>query len=155
MAGIGGEDYRRGAYDRLNDALALLSQQRFGGAIYLAGRAVEGMLRAVIWHGDPEYKTGKKTLDTGHDLREMLQLVRDVRILRGSELREAIAGRVQIVARLWNNNMRFLSDSKIESIWYNLREIDGKRRTMKKAAADFCNASWTIVRRCEAIWQQN
>ena|ERR1700733_4861308 len=122
MPAIGGEDYRGGAYDRLTDAYALLRGERFGGAIYLAGRAVEGMLRAVIWHSDPQYKTGKKILETGHDLRQMLQLVRDVQVLRGSELRETIAGKVQTVARLWNNNMRYLSNSKIESIWYNLRE---------------------------------
>jgi hypothetical protein len=154
MAGIGGEDYRRGAYDRLTDAFALLRQERFGGAIYLAGRAVEGMLRGVIWHSDPEYKIGKKSLETGHDLRAMLQLVRSIKVLRGSEFRESIGGKVQAIARLWNNNMRYLSDSKVESMWYNLGEIDGKRRTMKNAAADFCNASSLIIRRCEAIWQQ-
>jgi hypothetical protein len=152
MAAIGGEDYRRGAYDRLNDAFALLRQDRFGGAIYLAGRAIEGMLRAIIWHSDPEYRTGKKTLDTGHDLRGMLALVRSLRAFKSPELENATIDVVQTVARLWWNNMRFLPNSKIEATWYNLGEIDYRRRTIKKAATEFCNACSALIKRCEVIW---
>jgi HEPN domain-containing protein len=63
----GGFDYRNGALDRLEEASILLRNGRFEGSVYLAGRAVEGMLRAVIWEHDREYALGKKTLDTGHD----------------------------------------------------------------------------------------
>ena len=152
MAGIGGTDYRRGAYDRLNDAFALLRSQRFGGSVYLAGRSVEGMLRALIWHGDAEYRTGKKTLDTGHDLRKMLALVRSLRVFKDQELEDATTDDVQKVARLWLNNMRFLANEKIEATWYNLGEIDRRRRTMKKAATEFCDAGAIVIKRCEVIW---
>src|SRR5687767_14730215 len=97
MATIGDDDYRDGARERLDEAFLLLRQDRFGGSIYLAGRAVEGMLRAVIWKSDPDYAAGKKSLETGHDLREMLRLVRNLGVLRDTELRHAIAADVQKV----------------------------------------------------------
>lgn len=53
MAAVGGADYRGGALNRLEEAGVLLRQDLFGGSIYLAGRAVEGMLRAIIWFSDP------------------------------------------------------------------------------------------------------
>ena len=49
MATIGESDYRKCARERLDDAFLLLRQGRLGGSIYIAGRAVEGILRAVIW----------------------------------------------------------------------------------------------------------
>ncbi|MGA2500777.1 MAG: hypothetical protein ABSH20_23820, partial [Tepidisphaeraceae bacterium] len=113
MATMGEADYRSGARERLGEAFVLLRQERLGGSIYLAGRAVEGMLRAVIWKSDHEYVTGKKSLDTGHDLRDMLTLVRNLGVLRDRPLREAIVGDVQKVARLWSNNMRFWPTTKI------------------------------------------
>lgn len=154
MAATGGDDYRRGAFDRLNEAFVLLGRERFGGSIYLAGRAVEGMLRAVIWVSDYEYAVGKKSLDTGHDMRHVLKLVRNLGVLRDHEVRDSMAANVQKIARLWWNNMRFLPGTKIEDIWYNLGEIDKGRRTMKLAARDFYNACSAVVKRCEAVWQQ-
>src|ERR1017187_5832107 len=107
MGMIGETDYRNGAKERLSEALILLRAGRFGGGIYLAGRAVEGIMRAVIWKSDPEYATGKKSLETGHDLREMLKLVRNLGVLREQDIRESISADVQHVARLWLNDMRF------------------------------------------------
>jgi HEPN domain-containing protein len=154
MAAIGGMDYRSGAQERLEEAYLLLRQERFGGSVYLAGRAVEGMLRAVIWGGDPEYAAGKKTLDTGHNLRELLKLVRNLGILRDHETRDLIADDVQLIARLWWNNMRFLATTKVEAEWYNLGEIKRDNRTMKRASLDFYNACSRVIKRCEAIWHK-
>jgi hypothetical protein len=61
---------------------------------------------------------------------------------------------VQNIARLWSNNMRFLSTTKIEAMWYNLGEIDNDRRTMKQASKDFFDACSAVIKRCEAIWQR-
>jgi hypothetical protein len=149
---IGDIDYRDGARERLEEALLLLQQERFGGSIYLAGRAVEGMLRAVIWKTDPEYATGKKMLMTGHDLREILKLVRNLGALRDQEFRNSIAADVQTIGRLWWNNIRFIPTAKIGKRWYDLKEIGGKR-TIKQAAGDFYDACSAVVKRCEAIWR--
>jgi hypothetical protein len=59
---LDGEDYRKGALERLDDAGHLLRQERLGDAIYLAGRAVEGMLRAVVWLNDADVREGRKSL---------------------------------------------------------------------------------------------
>ncbi|MGD0541789.1 MAG: hypothetical protein ABSB33_09755 [Tepidisphaeraceae bacterium] len=102
----------------------------------------------------PEYALGRKSLDTGHDMRQILKLVRNLGVLRDHEIRDSIAADVQKIARLWWNNMRFLSAMKIEAIWYTLGEIDKNKRTMKLAARDFYNACSAVIKRCEAIWQQ-
>jgi hypothetical protein len=57
---IKGDDYRVGALERLNDAFILLRADQFAGAASSAGRAVEGMLRAVIWKRDEDVRKGKK-----------------------------------------------------------------------------------------------
>jgi hypothetical protein len=75
MPSIGETDYRSGAKERLGESFILLRAEHLAGSIYMAGRAVEGMLRAVIWKSDSEYSTGKKSLETGHNLRDMLTLV--------------------------------------------------------------------------------
>ena len=58
---IGESDYRRGAFQRLRESWLLLTQEYFAGSIYSAGRAVEGMLRAVIWKRDVEIRAGRKS----------------------------------------------------------------------------------------------
>ncbi len=75
MVRIGEADYRAGARERLEEAYILLINEKFGGCVYLAGRAVEGILRGVIWKSDPDYATGRKSLETGHDLRELLKVI--------------------------------------------------------------------------------
>jgi len=108
----------------------------------------------MIWKSDSDYATGKKALDTGHDLREMLRLVRNLGVLRDNNLRDSIAADVQKIARLWWNNMRFLPTTRIRAQWYNLGEITGKR-TMKQASQDSYDACCAIVKRCEALWHSS
>jgi len=79
---LGDMEYRLGARQRLDEAVTLLRDGQFAGSIYLAGRSVEGMLRAMIWKTDPEYRQGKKSLETGHDLRELPTQVRRLGLLR-------------------------------------------------------------------------
>ncbi len=150
MAKLGASDYRIGARERLEEAYFLLRQERFGGSIYLAGRAVEGMLRAVIWKSDPEYVTGKKNLETGHGLRNLLDLVGEIGVLRNNPLRDDIGAHVQHVGPLWWNDMRFLPQNRIKTRWFQLNEIGGKR-TFKLAANEYYDSCSAIVKRCEAI----
>jgi hypothetical protein len=151
MATIGETDYRNGARERLNESFILLRKELWGGSVYLAGRAVEGMLRAVIWKGDREYIAGKKSLETGHNLRDMLKLVRNLGVLKDDDLHGSITSDVQKVGRLWWNNMRFLPTTKIQTLWYDLGEI-GKRRTMKQATEEYYDACSAVIKRCEALW---
>jgi hypothetical protein len=153
MSAFGETDYRGGARERLDEAYVLLRNQRFGGSIYIAGRAVEGILRAVIWKGDPDYALGKKSLETGHNLRDMMKLVRNLGVFRENRPRDLITNNVQRIGRLWWNNMRFTPLEKIRKDWYNLGEISGKR-TMRQAAQEFYDACGVVVRECEYLWRK-
>lgn len=155
MAKLGADDYRRGARERLQEASVLRRAEFWAGSIYLAGRAVEGILRAMIWKGDPEFaagkKTEKKTLGTGHDLRDMLRLARRLGVLR-EDAKGMFSANVQHVARLWRNNMRFWPTAKVTREWRSQGELSGKR-TIKQAAQDYHDACMAVIRRCEALWK--
>ena len=80
--GLGGKDYRDGALERLTEARRLVDAGAYAGGVYLAGRGVEGILRSVLWHKDSDITAGRKSLETGHDLKELLLLVQNLGLLR-------------------------------------------------------------------------
>jgi hypothetical protein len=147
---FGGADYRRGALERLREAQLLLSNENFAGSIYLAGRGVEGMLRAVIWERDAEIRRGRKPLETGHDLRQLLILVRKLGLLRPAGREDEFEAAVHRVSRLWRNHLRFASTRMIETWWWDLGEVH-KRRTIKQAAAEFFRSCSFVAKRCETL----
>lgn len=153
---FGFENYRRGGLERIGDASLLLRAGQFAGAIYLAGRGVESLLRAIIWKADPEIQRGAKALDTGHDLRALLSLVSDLGLLAGEEDRRELEAHVQRVSRLWYNNLRFASSKFIETRWLKLGEF-GKRsrfKTFKAAAAAYFDDCSAVVKRCEVLCEK-
>ncbi|HSI36303.1 MAG: hypothetical protein ACAI43_08705 [Phycisphaerae bacterium] len=150
---LGEKDYRLAGLARLRESGLALDSDMFAGSVYLAGRAVESMLRALIWRNDSEVRTGRKSLDTGHDLRELLQRVSNLGVLADDEHREALAEAVQRLGRLWHNNMRFFHDDKLRSYWWQIKAIRGKR-TLKQAADEYYESCSAIVKRCEALCQK-
>jgi len=150
MRAIGENDYRRGAAERLAESRLILRAGRYGGCAYLAGRAVEAMFRAVIWKNDPEIRLGRKPLETGHDLRQLLNVIRNLGLLR-RPIDVMLQVKAQRIARLWFNNMRFLSSRFVESRWRDLGEVH-KRHTMKQAAEDFSRVL-EVVAQCEELCQ--
>jgi hypothetical protein len=147
---LGESDYRAGARDRIGEAYQLLRADSFGGSIYLAGRGAEGALRAVLWRNDADLREGRKSLDTGHDLRQLLTNVVNLGLLRVSGRGDPLAEHVQHAARLWYNDLRFVSGRAIETRWFRLGEVT-HQRTFKQAATDFYDACSGIVKRCEAL----
>ena len=148
---LNGEDYRKGALERLDDAGRLLRQERLGDAIYLAGRAVEGMLRAVVWLNDVDVREGRKSLDTGHQLPELLQSVADLGLLRADGDRdEVLRDSVQAISRRWFNNLRFASTRFVHTLWW-AQGIVTNHWTLKQAAQEFYNACGTVIKRCEEL----
>jgi HEPN domain-containing protein len=147
---FGQKHYREGALQRLDEASILLRAEQLSGAIYLAGRAVEGMLRALIWKYDPAVRRAKKSLDTGHDLRKLLGRVSVLAVVGSDAGATEMEAHVLHVARLWYNNMRFASTRYVETRWYEWGEVH-KGRTMKQAAKRFFDACGIIVRRCEVL----
>ena len=148
---LDGADYRKGALERLDNAGRLLRQERLGDAIYLAGRAVEGMLRAVVWRYDKDVREGHKSLDTGHQLPELLQSVADLGLLRADGDRDQVLrDSVQVIARQWFNNLRFASTRFVHTLWW-ARGIVTDQWTLKQAAQAFYEACARVIKRCEEL----
>lgn len=148
---LSGDDYRKGALERLADADLLYRAGQFAGCASDAGRPVEGMLRAVLWKRDADIAAGKKSLDTGRDLRELLLRVRDLGLLPSNQPGPTdLEARVQQIARLWFNNMRFASTKLVETYWLGLGEV-GRGRTMKRATAAFYDDCVEVFKRCEVL----
>ena len=146
-----GEDYRKGALERLDDASILLRAEQLAGSASSAGRAVEGMLRAVIWKRDRDVRAGKKSLETGHNLRELLTHVANLGLLRSPDpLHDELQEMVVRIAQLWFNNMRFASTKFVESHWLRLGEVR-KGRSMKQATRSFYIDCQEVIRRCEVL----
>ena len=149
-----GDDYRKGALERLSDAFILLRADQFSGSAYAAGRAVEGMLRAIIWKRDEQVRKGEKSLDTGHDMRNLLNYVRNLGLLSDSRLRDVeLDADVQHIARLWFNNMRYASSKFVDTKWHSLGEVR-KGRTLKQATDSFYFACARVIKRCEVLCQR-
>ncbi len=155
---FGFENYRAGGMERLGEAGLLLRAQNFAGSIYLAGRAVEGLLRALVWRSDLEIQQGRKSLDTGHDLRDLLTLVANLGLLKQTAQgqRDELETRVQRVARLWYNNMRFASSKFVESRWRDAREFGAGRayKTFKQAASAYYDDCSAIIKNCEVLCER-
>jgi len=149
---LGGADYRNGAAERLEDARVLLDEGRFAGGIYMAGRAVEAILRAVIWTRDPEIRQGRKSLETGHDLRDLLALVANLGLLTARRSDDEFKDRVARVSQRWFNNMRFASSRVVETRWVRLT-IVRRGMTLKQAAEQYFDDCSEILKRCEKLWQ--
>jgi HEPN domain-containing protein len=150
---LDGDDYRKGALERLADAWVLYRAGQFAGCVSDAGRAVEGMLRAVIWKRDADVAAGKKSLDTGHDLRELLTRVADLGLLAEDPARDELRNTIQHVAQLWFNNVRFASTKFVETLWLGRGEVNPKR-TIKQAAEQFWYDCQEVVKRCEVLCQR-
>jgi hypothetical protein len=148
---LDGNDYRNGALERLDNAGRLLRAEQFGDAIYLAGRAVEGMLRAVVWLNDKDVREGRKSLETGHQLPDLLTSVADLGLLRSDGDRDqALRDSVQTIARRWFNNMRFASTRFVHTLWW-AQGIVTKDWTLKRAAHEFYDACSAVIKRCEEL----
>lgn len=150
---FGAGNYRDGALERLRESQTLLLSRQFAGSIYMAGRSVEGMLRAVIWKGDVDIQTGRKALETGHDLQRLLSLVSNLGLLRREQRDEDFKVKVQRVARLWSNDFKFASTPFIESGWQSFSVVT-KRRTLKIAVQGYFQDCSDIIKRCEMLWQK-
>lgn len=138
---LGSDDYREGALERLEDAIILRDQQRWVAAIYLAGRAVEAILRSLLW-------LKSRQQGVGHDLRDCLKRARSLGLLREDEIQ--LQDHINDVAVIWYNNLRFVGSNRL------LRDIKATGRDKRigsrrvKGVALQANAKH-MVAICESI----
>lgn len=144
---FGSDMYRAGAFERLEDSRILMEKERLAGSIYMAGRAVEGMLRGLIW-----LKTHQ--LETGHDLKKMAEMIGRLGLLQNDKRDDDFVVSISSVAQLWHNNLRYAGEKQIWRFWLELNAVDRKgKRTLKRACRDFYENSAKSIERCDRLWQ--
>lgn len=145
-------DYRDAALLRLKEAQDLYDCGQWVGTTYLAGRAVEAVLRALLW------RKGRQQ-EVGHSIRGLLSKVGDLGLLTEGD-RERLLDRVNDVAIVWNNDLRFASTRKFLQ---HLRAARRDRRIGtrpvtgapdKANAKNTLEASEAIVTRGDMIWNR-
>lgn len=139
--------------ERLGESLALLRNQHHAGSVYLAGRGVEAMLRALVWKGDADMRLGKKSLETGHDLRELLEVVADLGLLVAGRRDEAFKQQVNRVGLMWNNDLRFASGKYLLSWWKKSARVT-RHKSLKFVAQEFFRDCSAIIARGEELCQK-
>lgn len=146
---FGTDTYRRGAQERLEDARVLLERRRFVCSIYVAGLAVEGMLRSLIWLKDRKF-------DERHSLRDIAIRVRDLGLLRSGERDEDFVAHIQGVARCWSNDLRYSNADKAADFLFASGAIgrnDAEQLSLL-SKEHFLHCS-NVIKRCEVIWTRN
>ncbi len=150
--GLGPEDYREGARRRIDDAWSLFDQERWEGAVYLAGRAAQAMLRGLLARQRGE-------LQVGHDLREHLRQVRGLGILKLNEDDE-LEDAINDLAVLWRNDLRFTGARRFRQLLKQAGRLEriGRKRISgdpeKPNARGLLNAAEAVVSRGNLIWQR-
>lgn len=99
-----GADYIEAASERVTAARALYAAHRYGEAIYLAGVAVECVLRAFAVTRTTEF-------DARHDLPSLME-VAALNHIMGSQARKITIAFGEVWAR-WRNNYRYAPDRRI------------------------------------------
>jgi hypothetical protein len=157
------EDYLSAATERLEEARSLYKRSGGGAsyvlAIYLAGVAVECILRAFIIKRN-------RLMDTGHDLVELFVQSglgepldpkapidsRDRFETRRGELSGSISG----IKYRWSNNLRYTSRKRYVKHLRDAGQL-GKNRgdELKENARQVIEAAVTIVNHGVEVWQKS
>lgn len=138
--------YHDAAVQHATVARELYDLSRFSESNYIAGLAVECMLRAYRVMRDPEF-------DSRHDLHQLYRLARFGDVIPPSDALRATAALEQVIA-LWSNDHRFLDDSSLRKRWARRRLYEGvKGDFLKERVRQLVNASGTIVSIGAARWK--
>ena len=150
---LGPDDYREGALRRLEDAWRLFDGQQWEGAVYLGGRAAQGMLRSLIAR-EPG------TLELGHSLREHLKRVRACAVLSPVEDDDALADAINELVILWRNDLRFTGTRRFRRLLTQAGRIKRLRgraivgEPEKPNARAVLDAAQTVVTKGELAWRR-
>jgi hypothetical protein len=99
---LSGDDYISGASERVGAASTMYTEYRFVDAIYLAGVAVECVLRAFASEETDEF-------DARHDLSRLVKAATIERFV-GEKQRQTISAALGEVWARWKNNYRYVAD---------------------------------------------
>jgi hypothetical protein len=144
---ISGDDYIEGASERIGAAYGLYAERRFVDAIYLAGVAVECILRAFATEETDEF-------ESRHDLSRLMKAATLERFV-GEKQRQASAAALGEVWARWKNNYRYVGDSRLRSEIKRLELDRGiKGDTLKENARMALENALTIVNKGTFQWKK-
>ena len=141
------DEYYQAALDHIDEARLLYDENRYVLAHYVAGLAVECMLRAyAVRNGEP--------FEGRHNLSKWLELARFDEVIATSR-REIVSSSYNVVVTQWNSTQRYYSDGFLRAYFRNAhlnRGIKGDAvkeltRRIAEAAFDVLNEGkvrWTI-----------
>jgi hypothetical protein len=112
---IDAADYFAAAQERLSEANLLFEKARYVLALYIAGVAVESLLRAYIFRLEPK-------LEAVHNLKMLLKAGNLLSFTTPSESRQIGAALSNLYDR-WRNDLRYTSNNRL-------------RRRLKKSKLD-------------------
>jgi hypothetical protein len=98
-------DYYRAAQERMTQASLLRREEHFALAMFVAGAAVECMLRA--------YHPTDADFDEKHDIVQVFKGCDFERL--GNAARKRLRGPVQTVHLLWQNRFRFFCEDRLRA----------------------------------------
>jgi hypothetical protein len=140
------ETYRDAAKQHVLAAGELYDLGRFAESNYLAGLAVECMLRGYRVMIDPEF-------DARHDLHNLYKLARFADVVPIGDVVSLSAALGDVVV-LWSNDHRFLDDEALGKRWAKRKLYEGIRGNfVKERVRQLVNAASVIVATGAARWK--
>lgn len=142
------EEYFAAAKARLGDAQVLTDARQWSGAAYMAGRAAEAMLRALL-----RLKTASN--EAGHDLRDLLKQIDRVGMLTPRN-DDRLTEHLEDLGKLWHNNLRYADDAA----WLRQIKAKGLDRRVKGEPTEvwarrLVRAGEAVVSRGAIVWQRS
>lgn len=104
---LSGDDYMSGAAERVQAARVMYEGGRYVDALYLAGVAVECVLRAYAKEESDEF-------DGRHDLARLLKAA-TLEHFVGEKQRQSLSAALGEVWARWKNNYRYAPDPRLRS----------------------------------------
>jgi hypothetical protein len=124
----------------------LYDSGRYVQANYLAGLAVECILRAYRHMLDPEF-------DSRHEIDRLYKLAKFADFVPPGRV-ESIGAALGEVVSLWSNDHRFLSEAALRKRWSKRKLYEGvKGDFVKERTRQLVNAAATIVNMGVARWK--
>lgn len=142
------ETYRNAGAEHVTVARELYDSGRFVLANYVAGLAVECVLRGYRVMMEPEF-------DSRHELDKLYKIARFADIVPARRVEEVTALLGDVVS-LWANDHRFLSEAALRKRWTKRRLYEGiKGDFVKERTRQLLNAASEIVNSGVARWKSS
>jgi HEPN domain-containing protein len=157
------EDYRQAALERIEQARANYDRKAYALAMYVAGVAVECMLRAYIIR-----RKGRGQLETGHNI-SLLVYESGLKAIALEETQkqgasvavidryiEEFGDRSSTINLGWSNDYRYVSEARLRAHLRKIKLLPKVKGDVLKASANrLIEAARWIVQEGERLWNHS